>query len=135
MSDLLELVLDAHGGLANWRKVETIVLSLSLKGRLLKVKQQPQGLRGAMVQISTERPRTVISPFPHPGARGVFENHAVAIQTDAGEITRTLDRPREPSLGMSGRRRGRNSSSSILSATRSGTTLPRPSCWPRTAFP
>jgi hypothetical protein len=99
MSDLLELVLDAHGGLANWRKVETIVLSLSLRGRLLKVKQQPQGLRGAMVQISTKRPRTVISPFPHPGARGVFEDHAVAIQTDAGEVTRTLDRPRETFAG------------------------------------
>jgi len=99
MSDLLELALDAHGGLVNWRQVERITLVLSLRGRLLKVKQQPQGLRGALVQLSTKRPRTLISPFPHPGARGLFEDHSVKILADSGQVTGSLDRPRETFAG------------------------------------
>jgi hypothetical protein len=99
VSDLLEFVLDAHGGLARWRKVTTVDLHLTLRGRLLQVKQQPQGLHGASVKISTRRPRTLISPFPHPGSRGLFEEHAVAIQTDAGEVIDALDCPRESFAG------------------------------------
>ncbi|WP_158915131.1 hypothetical protein [Caulobacter sp. S45] len=99
MSDLLELVLDAHGGLVNWREVTTIDLRLTLRGRLLQVKQQPQGLQGALVKIATQRPRTLISPFPHPGARGLFENRAVAIQTSSGQSIAALDRPRETFAG------------------------------------
>jgi hypothetical protein len=71
MSDLLDFVLDAHGGLTNWRKVTTIDLRLTMRGRLLPVKQQPQGLHRALVKISTRQPRTLISPFPYPGARGL----------------------------------------------------------------
>ncbi len=99
MSELLDFVLDAHGGLANWRNVTTIDLHLTMRGRLLQVKQQPQGLQGALVKLSTRQPRTLISPFPYPGARGLFENRAVAIQTDAGKQVAALDRPRPTFAG------------------------------------
>jgi len=51
MNDLLEKVLAAHGGLDNWRRVNTIDFRLTLRGRALEVKKQPNGLRNALVKI------------------------------------------------------------------------------------
>jgi hypothetical protein len=99
MSNLLDFVLDAHGGLDNWRRVTTIDLQLTLRGRLLQVKQQPSGLRGASVKISTEQPRVLISPFPHPGTRGLFENRTAAIHEDSCRLIAALDRPRDTFAG------------------------------------
>src|ERR1700749_5123925 len=73
MTDLLEKVLAAHGGLGNWRNVAEIYFRLTLRGRALELKQQPNGLRDVLVKIDARRPRTLISPFPAPGSRGVFE--------------------------------------------------------------
>jgi hypothetical protein len=95
MTDLLELVLDAHGGLDNWRKVTTVDLRLTLRGHLLGVKQHPDGIQDALVKISARRPRTMITPFPHRGSRGIFEDGKVQIQTDEGVMTSELERPRK----------------------------------------
>lgn len=95
MTDLLEKVLHAHGGLENWLRVNTIDLRLTLRGGALALMQQPHGLRDVMVKIDTRRPRTLITPFPAPGSRGVVDNGRVTIETDAGMKTFELDEPRK----------------------------------------
>ncbi len=44
MIPLLELALDAHGGLTRWRLVKSIDLKLSIGGQLWHAKGLPQGL-------------------------------------------------------------------------------------------
>jgi hypothetical protein len=95
MTDLPEKVLHAHGGLENWRHVNTIDFRLTLRGGAFALKQQPHGLRDVLVKIDTRRPRTLITPFPAPGSRGVVDSGSVAIETDAGVKTSVLDEPRK----------------------------------------
>jgi hypothetical protein len=95
MTDLLEKVLDVHGGLENWRHVTTVDCRLTFRGAALAVKQQPHGLRDVLAKIDTRRQRTLITPFPAPGHRGIFGDGRVTIQTDAGVATSVLDEPRK----------------------------------------
>jgi len=95
MSDLLEKVLDVHGGLDNWRRVSTVDFRLTFRGAALAIKQQPHGLRDVLVKVDTHRPRTLITPFPVPGSRGIFADGRVTIETDAGVKTSGLDEPRK----------------------------------------
>jgi len=48
MIPLLELALDAHGGLTRWRQVKSIDLKLSIGGPLWHAKGLPQGLNVAL---------------------------------------------------------------------------------------
>src|SRR6201996_3396636 len=95
MTDLLEKVLDVHGGLDNWRHVNTVDFRLTFRGAALALKQQPHGLRDVLVKVDTRRPRTLITPFPAPGSRGIFADGRVTIGTDAGVKTSGLDEPRK----------------------------------------
>jgi len=99
MTDLLEKVLAVHGGQDNWRHVTTIDFRLTLRGRALEVKQQPNGLRDVLVKIDTRHPRTLISPFPAPGSRGVFDGGRVRIENSAGARMLELDEPRRSFAG------------------------------------
>jgi hypothetical protein len=99
MTGLLDEVLAAHGGLENWHKVPTIDLRLSMAGRLLDVKGHPDGLSHALVKIDARTPRTLISPFPHQGQRGLFADRAVEIRSDAGDMLSRLDQPRASFAG------------------------------------
>jgi hypothetical protein len=100
MSDLLEKVLDVHGGLDNWRRVNTVDFRLTFRGAALAMKRQPHGLRDVLVKVDTRRPRTLITPFPVPGSRGIFADGRVTIETDAGVKTSELDEPRKSFNGM-----------------------------------
>jgi hypothetical protein len=48
--------------------------------------------------VSTSEPRVVISPYPEPGRRGVFDRGAVRIETDEGEVIAERSDPR-PAFG------------------------------------
>lgn len=94
MTDLLERVLAAHGGIDAWRRVDTIDFRLTVRGRALETTQQPNGLRDVLVKIDARRPRTLIAPFPTLGSRGIFDDGRVRIETNAGRQTAALDAPR-----------------------------------------
>src|ERR1700761_2553511 len=99
MTDLLEKVLAVHGGQDTWRHVTTIDFRLTLRGRALEVKQQPNGLRYVLVKVDVRRPRTLITPFPVLGSRGVFDDGRVRIETSAGTQTSEVDEPRKSFAG------------------------------------
>ena len=94
MTNLLDFVLDAHGGMENWKSVVGVDLRLTLGGYLFEIKQHPDGLRTALVKVDARRPRTLISPFPEKGKRGIYQDGKVWIQTDAGELVEELAAPR-----------------------------------------
>ena len=91
--DLLTAALEAHGGLARWRGVREVRARLRSGGFALASKWKGRALRAYEATISTAVPRVVLTPYPGPGCRGVFEAAAVSIETDAGTV---LARRRDP---------------------------------------
>lgn len=55
MTDLLELALEAHGGLENWKGVTGVDLRLTLSGHLFEIKKHPDGLHTALVKVDARR--------------------------------------------------------------------------------
>ncbi len=100
MTDLLDKVLDVHGGLENWRRVQTVDFRLTLRGAALAAKGKPEGLRNVQVKIDARRPRTLITPFPVPASRGLFQDGRVTIETDSGITAAQLDAPRGSFEGL-----------------------------------
>ena len=45
MNDLLELAVEAHGGLKRWSQLTTVKASLSITGTLWQLKGQPEALK------------------------------------------------------------------------------------------
>ena len=54
MSDLLDLVLAAHGGLELWREVRYLDVRLSASGGLFQIKGHPEGLHDVIMRIETQ---------------------------------------------------------------------------------
>ena len=69
MSDLLDLVLAAHGGLERWREVRYLDVRLSASGGLFQIKGHPEGLHDVIMRIETQRPAVTFVPFGRPDYR------------------------------------------------------------------
>ena len=94
MDELLQFVLDAHGGLDRWLSVQRLDARMSLTGYLFNLKHHPCELRDICVQVQARRPRATLVPFLLPHQRGHFDGETVSIQTDDGTIISRLDAPR-----------------------------------------
>jgi hypothetical protein len=55
MNDLLELAVEAHGGLKRWSQLTTVKASLSITGNLRQLKAQPDALRDVVVEAQLKR--------------------------------------------------------------------------------
>ena len=75
MNDLLELAVEAHGGLKRWSRLTTVKASLSITGKLWQLKAQPEALKDVVVEAQLKRQqltthligknrRTVFTPAP-----------------------------------------------------------------------
>jgi hypothetical protein len=91
---LAEKMIRAHGGLAAWERAESVTLGIHGGGLLLISKRQPQTMRDVEVTVATTGQRTVISPYPKAGQRGIFEEGSVRIETDSGKLVEQRDDPR-----------------------------------------
>jgi len=85
-SSLLEHVITAHGGLERWQSARELTVQHSSGGFAFAAKFQGRTLSTHMARVSTEVERTVFTPYPGPGRRGVFDRGAVRIETDGGRI-------------------------------------------------
>jgi hypothetical protein len=97
MGDLLDLVFEAHGGLDEWRKVACVDLRLTMRGEAAI--KRGGGLKDVQVRIDTRRRRTLMTPYPAPGRRGLFADGRVTIETDAGVPVSGLAEPRQSFAG------------------------------------
>jgi hypothetical protein len=91
---LLELAVAAAGGVERWQRVRELRATVSSGGLAYNGR-----LRGAShhlkISASPSELRTVVTPFPKPGYRGVFDRGGVQIETDDGRVVRRRDNPRE----------------------------------------
>ncbi len=105
MSELLNEVLDAHGGLHRWRSARRIHARARTGGLLPGTRFPGNRLSDYRVTVDVGQPRTVLDPFPRDGLRGVFDNGAVHIETTDGSVLQSRSDPRAAFFGASGVRR------------------------------
>src|SRR5258708_35694628 len=72
MSDLLELAMNAHGGLDRWREIKTLDLRMTLTGGLFRIKGYPEGRPNDLMHVDTQRIAVDTSPWTGVGAVGHF---------------------------------------------------------------
>jgi hypothetical protein len=94
MNDLLETVIEAHGGLERWNQLDSVSARLTQGGVLWPFKGQAGVLDDVVVTASLHEERVSHRPFGAPDRRSRFTPERVAIETDDGNVIEALDQPR-----------------------------------------
>ena len=100
MSDLLETVIEAHGGLERWNQLDTVSARLAQGGALWALKGQDGVLDDVVVTASLHEERASHRPFGAPDRHSSFTPERVAIETDDGTVIEALDQPRDSFAGQ-----------------------------------
>src|SRR5437660_8567222 len=99
MSDLLETVIDAHGGLGRWSQLDAVSVHGANGSALSALKGQPGVLDDVFVRASLHQERESHHPFGAPDRRSAFTPERVAIETIRDEVVEALDQPRASFAG------------------------------------
>src|SRR5438132_7699954 len=99
MSDLLETVIAAHGGLARWNQLTNVTARLVQGGALWALKGQAGVLDDVVVTASLHEERVSHRPFGAADRHSSFTPERVAIETDDGTVVEALDHPRASFAG------------------------------------
>jgi hypothetical protein len=94
MADLLETVIEAHGGLDRWNKLDAVSVHGVNGGALWALKGQAGVVDDVFVRASLHEERESHHPFGAPDRRSAFTPQRVAIETTAGEVVEAMDQPR-----------------------------------------
>jgi hypothetical protein len=90
---LLAEAVEAQGGAA-YDGASEITARVRCGGWAFPMRFKRGALSNFTGTVSTSEPRTVLSPYPGPGLRGVLDRGAVRIETDAGEVVTERSDPR-----------------------------------------
>jgi hypothetical protein len=99
MSDLLELAMNAHGGLDRWREIKTLDLRMTLTGGLFRIKGYPEGVPNVLMHIDTQRIAVDTSPWTGVGTVGHFVPDRVWITDGERHVVEDRSNPRASFAG------------------------------------
>jgi hypothetical protein len=99
MADLLEIVLEAHGGLERWNQLDAVSVHAVNGGALWGLKGQAGMVEDVFVRASLHEERESHHPFGAADRRSAFTPERVAIETSAGKVVDALDQPRASFAG------------------------------------
>jgi hypothetical protein len=99
VSDLLDTVIEAHGGLKRWNQLEAVSAHLIQGGALWALKGQPGVLDDVVVTASLHEERASHRPFGAADRHSAFTPERVAIESDDGAVVEALDEPRASFAG------------------------------------
>ena len=84
---LLDEIISAHGGAKRWACIQQLKLRVRVGGNILALRFESPRTRSLEVTVDTRRVHISLDPFPRRGIRGVFDGHAVRIETnDEGKL-------------------------------------------------
>jgi hypothetical protein len=99
MSNLMVLVLEAHGGIRRWQELKSLRVSASIGGAMWGLKGQSGILEQVTAQLDCRQQCVVYQPFTAPDRRGIFEPQRTAIETTAGQLVAERWDPRSAFVG------------------------------------
>lgn len=97
--ELLEIAVEAHGGLARWSGVSSIAIDVSITGGIWYAKGQPDVLKDIVMTADTRRERVTTS-FVGQDRTSSFEPDRVVVQRSDGTILETSDDPEQSFEGQ-----------------------------------
>ena len=100
MSDLLDLVLRAHGGVGRWRQATTIHAKAVVGGVVWPLRQQEGVFADTDLTLDVQRQKVVFANFTGEGRRGVYTPDRVAIEDADGTVLAERDHPRDAFSGL-----------------------------------
>ncbi|WP_433621831.1 hypothetical protein [Nocardia sp. CA-120079] len=104
MSELLDEVLTAYGGLEQWRAVNALTAHGRFGG-LLRSRFPGNRMANLTVRVQLAQQQAVFHGFPQPDQQAVFDRGDVRIETRDGEVTNARRNARAVFAGLSGLRR------------------------------
>src|SRR5258708_1246935 len=99
MIDLLETIIEAHGGLTRWKQLDAVSVHGVNGGALWALKGQPGVLGDVFVKANLHQERESHHPFGAPDRRSTFTPERVAIDTTQGDVVEALNQPRASFAG------------------------------------
>ena len=100
MTPLLQLAVDAHGGLKRWAEVRTIIVSASITGAIWAIKGQADYLDHITMRVDTDEQR-IVTDFPVQGKRLTYEPGRVTLEMPTGHISQERNDPEASFIGQS----------------------------------
>lgn len=104
MSELLDRVLGAHGGLERWRAVTALTVHARFSG-LLSTRFPGNRMANATARVQMSDQHVVLYRFPHDDQRAVFDRGDVRIETSAGQLVAARPTARAAFTGLGAVRR------------------------------
>ncbi|HWT36464.1 MAG TPA: hypothetical protein VN289_09285 [Paraburkholderia sp.] len=94
MNAISQAIIDAHGGLAQWRKFTQVRANLVQGGALWTLKGQAGVLDRATVTVATDRQWASHAPFGALAAKSEFTCDAIALLDQTGRVIEEQRNPR-----------------------------------------
>jgi hypothetical protein len=98
MSDLLDLAVQAHGGLDRWRQIRSIRIVASITGAIWFVKGRGDVLKDVVLTADTNAERLEVE-FPGQNRRAIFEPARIVIEALDGMLITERDNPENSFVG------------------------------------
>jgi hypothetical protein len=99
MNDLLQLAVDAHGGLKRWSEVSTIRVAASITGAIWFLKSQGDYLKDVLMTADTRKER-LVTDFPGQDKRFIFEPQRIVMEKVDGTPIQVRDNPEKSFEGQ-----------------------------------
>src|SRR5690349_17081624 len=99
MADLLDEVLEAHGGLDNWRNFRRVRATAVTGGGLWEIKGQPQDSSPRRMTVALDREWASLRPFGADDQQTAFTPGRIAIEKLDGTVVSECLDPRESFAG------------------------------------
>jgi hypothetical protein len=100
VNDLLQLAVDAHGGLGAWNAFSTLELKVAIGGAIWDFKQNPGLLRDVTYNMKTHAEQLTITGFSAPDRRISFVPDRLTLATLDGKVLESRDHPRAAFAGQ-----------------------------------
>jgi len=101
MTDLLDRVIDAHGGMERWKRFEKVEATIISGGGLFHLKGMAQDPMPRRMSVWLHEERSSVMPFGAPDQRSMFTPDRIAIEKIDGTV---IAERRAPAASFAGHR-------------------------------
>jgi hypothetical protein len=99
MNEFLAKVIDAHGGMDRWDRIEMVDATVVGGGGLFRLKGMPQNSEPRRLTVWLHKPRVMLNPFGAVDQSAVFTPDRVVVEKDNGTVVAERSSPREAFAG------------------------------------
>ena len=99
MNDLLTFAIKSHGGQSRWAAIRAVTAEISIGGALWDLKGKTGILQDTRFDADVHVQRATLGRFTAPDRHVRFTRDRLVLETDAGVVIETRDKPRSAFVG------------------------------------